>query len=246
MRFTTEALVIKETNVGEQDRLVTLLTRDMGVIRAFAAGAKSIKSKKGAATGLLAYSSFTILKKNDTYRIYEASPIKIFFGAGIDIVRLSLAQYFCELAAVIVPNETNSEDYLRLILNSLHFLLVEGRAPALIKAITELRFAVLSGYSPNLVACEHCGKFEDNLMYFDINEGLLYCGECKRNNEYLAAVDKTVLSAMRHIVYSKFSNLYSFEIPAEAQSVLSLITQKYIVLQTEHTYQTLDFYNSIL
>ncbi|MBR4073352.1 MAG: recombination protein O N-terminal domain-containing protein, partial [Clostridia bacterium] len=64
MRFTTDALVIKEMKVGESDRLVTLLTKEYGVIKAFAAGAKNIKSKKAAATGLLSYSSVTILKKN--------------------------------------------------------------------------------------------------------------------------------------------------------------------------------------
>lgn len=69
-RFTTEALVIKEMSVGENDRLVTLFTRDYGIIRAFAAGAKSIKSKKGAATSLLTYGSFTILKKKKKHIRY--------------------------------------------------------------------------------------------------------------------------------------------------------------------------------
>ena len=69
-RFTTDALVIKEMSVGESDRLVTLFTRDYGLIRAFAAGAKSVRSKKGAATSLLTYGSFTLLRKKDTYKIY--------------------------------------------------------------------------------------------------------------------------------------------------------------------------------
>ena len=42
-RFTTEGLVIKEMNVGESDRLVTLFTQEYGIIKAFAAGAKNIK-----------------------------------------------------------------------------------------------------------------------------------------------------------------------------------------------------------
>ena len=67
-RFTTDALVIKEMSVGESDRLVTLFTRDYGLIRAFAAGAKSVRSKKGAATSLLTYGSFTLLRKKDTYK----------------------------------------------------------------------------------------------------------------------------------------------------------------------------------
>lgn len=246
MRFTTEALVIRESNVGENDRLVTLLTRDMGVIRAFAAGAKSIKSKKGAATGLLAYSSFTVLKKNDTYRIYEASPIKIFFGAGNDIVRLSLSQYFCELSSVLVPRDTDSEEFLRLILNSLHFLIFAGRYPPLIKAITELRLACLSGYTPNLVACDGCGKFEDELMYFILNDGRLLCTDCRKAGEYPITLDPTMLSAMRHIVYSQFGSLYSFDIPNDAADRLSVLTEKYITIQTDHHFPTLDFYNSML
>ncbi len=245
MRFTTQGLVIREKNIGENDRLVTLLTGDQGVIRAFAAGAKNIKSKKGAATGLLSYSSFTILKKNDTYKIYEATPIRVFFGAGSDIVKLSLSQYFCELCAVLVPADTNSEEYLRLILNSLHYLLSDERKSEIIKAITELRLASISGYTPNLVACDGCGKFEDNVMNFCLNDGKILCNDCKKN-EYNIPLNRTMLSAMRHIVYSEFKGLYSFDIPLDDAKNLSKVTEKYIVTQTEHNYKTLDFYNSIL
>ena len=94
-RFTTEALVIREMNVGENDRLVTLFSKEHGIIKAFASGAKGIKSKKGAATSLLTYGSFAIKNKNGSLRIYEATPIAIFFGAGSDIELLTLSQYFC-------------------------------------------------------------------------------------------------------------------------------------------------------
>lgn len=245
MRFTTQGLVIREKSIGESDRLVTLLTRDQGVIRAFAAGAKNIKSKKGAATGLLSYSSFTILKKNDTYKIYEANPIRVFFGAGSDVVKLSLSQYFCELCSVLVPQDTNSEEYLRLILNSLHFLVSEERKSEIVKSITELRLASISGYAPNLIACENCGKFEDDIMYFCFSDGKIICRECKKN-EYGIPINRTILSAMRHIVYSEFKNLYSFDIPDNDAKILSSVTEKYITTQTEHHYSTLDFYNTIL
>ena len=160
-------------SVGENDRLVTLFTRDYGRIRAFAAGAQSINSKKGTATSLLTYSSFTILKKKDTYKIYEATPIRLFFGAGSEIDVLALAQYFCELCDVIATSGTPDGEFLRLILNSLHFLTKEKRYPPLIKAITDFRAAALAGFMPNLVACDGCGKFEDDIMYFDVRDGKL-------------------------------------------------------------------------
>ena len=244
-RFTTEALVIKEMSVGENDRLVTLFTRDYGIIRAFAAGAKSIKSKKGAATSLLTYGSFTILKKKETYKIYEATPIRLFFGVGSEIDVLSLAQYFCELCGVLVASGIPDGEFLRLILNSLHFLTKEKRYPPLIKAITELRAAALAGYMPNLVACGGCGKFEDDIMYFDVRDGKLLCAECKSQTGGLIPLDRTILSAMRHIVYSEFSRLYSFTVPEESADKLSEITGKYITIQTDHRFAALDFYNTV-
>lgn len=245
IRFTTDGLVIRERNAGENDRLISVLTRDRGVINAFAAGAKTIKSKKGAATGLLSYSSFAIVKRNGTYKIYEAVPQKIFFGAGSDIVLLSLAQYFCELCVVLVPAETDSEEYLRLVLNSLHFLTEKKRNPAIIKAITELRTAVIAGYAPDIIACDGCGAFESNTMYFYPGEGKLRCADCKTSQPAFA-LNKTLLSAMRHIVFSDFSSLYSFKIPERDAQALSKITERYILTQTEHRFLTLDFYNGCI
>ncbi len=243
-RFTTEGLVIKEMNVGESDRLVTLFTRDYGVITAFASGAKNMTSKKSAGTSLLTYSSLSIKTKNGSNRIYEATPISMFFGAGSDIEVLSLSQYFCELAGVFAVEGVPNTELLRLILNSLHFLTKEKRSSPLIKAITELRTAAISGYSPNLIACDGCGKFEDDIMFFEFTGGDLKCKECEKQGE-VAAIDCTILAAMRHIVYSEFAKLYSFSIPEDRAKILADITGKYITVQTDHRFSTLEFYESI-
>ena len=245
IRFTTQALVIKEMNVGESDRLVTLLTKDFGIIKAFAAGAKNIKSKKAAATSLLTYSSVTFVEKKGTKRIYEATPISQFFTLGTEIEVLALSQYFCELAFVFGEENSPNEELLRLILNSLHFLTKEKKFPPLIKAITELRLASLAGYTPNLIACSSCGKFEDDIMYFDLSDGSLSCEACKENGTF-CAIDKTMLSTMRHIVYSEFKKLYSFTVPDESANHLSRLTEKYITMQTDYKFQTLEFYRGLL
>ena len=241
-RFSTEGLVIREVNVGESDRLVTLFTRDYGILKAYAPGAKSIKSKKGAATSLLTYSAVTFSKKKDTLRITEASPIALFFSVGSEIETLALSQYFCELAYEFGESGNANREMLRLILNSLHFLCKEKRYPPLIKAITELRLASISGYSPNLVACEDCGTFEDEKMYFNFENGSLKCSECGSQGDSVV-VDEALLSAMRHIVYSEFSKLYSFTLGEKNADRLSDITSRYITLQSDRRFKTLEFYN---
>ncbi|MBR7133900.1 MAG: DNA repair protein RecO [Clostridia bacterium] len=242
-RFTTEGLVIKEMSVGESDRLVTLFTRDYGIIKAFAPGVKSVKSKRAPATALLTYSSFSIQKRGDIYRIYEASPITAFFTLDGDIAVITICQYFCELAGEFGESGNPNTELLRLILNSLHFLVKEKRQPELIKAITELRVAVISGYMPDLVACPVCGKFEDDVMYFSLRDGSLRCKDCPKGNDEVA-VDRTLLSALRHISFSQLGKLYSFEIPVESARRLSKITSGYLTMQTEHRFSALEFYNN--
>ncbi|MBR5923335.1 MAG: DNA repair protein RecO [Clostridia bacterium] len=244
IRFSTDALVIKETAIGDNDRLLTLMTRDMGVIRAFAVGAKSVKSRRGSATGLLAYSNFNIDKTGDTYKIVEASANKVFFGAGSDVVTLAVAQYFCELCAFFGPHDETAEEFLRVILNSLYYITEKKRDPVLIKAITELRICALSGYSPSLIACADCGQFEDKTMYFSFDNGSIYCENCKKPN--CTALNLTVLKAMRHIIYSKLENLYGFEIPDKDIKTLEKITERYLVFQSEHRFATLEFYHSVI
>ena len=41
MKTLTEGLILREQNIGERDKLVTVLTVDKGIIKGFAKGAKN-------------------------------------------------------------------------------------------------------------------------------------------------------------------------------------------------------------
>lgn len=246
MQFKTEGLIIKEQVVGESDRLVTVLTKDEGVIRAFARKAKNIKDSKNSATQLLCYSKLNIYKGKDKYIISDAFPIEVFFDLRTDIIRLSIAQYFCELAYEIVPEGVAAEDYLRVLLNSLHFLAKNTRPELLLKAITEMRFLTIAGYMPNLVCCADCGKYESETMYFMINSGTIFCADCFNvNGEPYAALGEAAMHAMRHIIYSDTEKLYAFSISDAAQKRLAAASEAYTVATLQKRLKTLDFYDSL-
>ncbi len=243
--FTIDGLIIREQQIGDSDKLVTVLSRNNGVISAYASGAKSIKSKRNAATSFLSYSSLTLKKKGDSYRITEACSIEVFFDTGNDIEAFSLAQYFCELALYHAPSDETSETVLRLFLNAFYYLTKKKRNIHLIKAIVELKLLSLIGYMPDLVACKKCLKYQNDLMYFDTTEGALYCSDCVPYDKSFALINSTLIMAMRHIIYSDFQKLFAFTLPDEAAYALSQITQKYFVNKTERNYKTLQFFNSL-
>lgn len=245
MQINTDGLVIREHNVGESDRLVTVLTREEGIVRAFAQQAKRIKNAKASSTQLLCYSRFSIYKGRDKYIIDDAHPIEVFFDLRKDIERLSLAQYFCELAGVLAPEETEAGDFLRLMLNALHFLSKGLRPGLLLKAVVEMRMLALAGYMPDLICCAECACYEADVMFFLPRSGRIFCGDCYHSDgEPAIPLGRGVLTALRHTIYAEFDKLFSFQLPAEGLEQLARASEAYTLCRLERGFTTLDFYHS--
>lgn len=244
MRYNTKGLILREQNIGERDKLVTVLTEDMGIVKAFVRGAKSIKSKKHSTTGQFCYSQLSFYSGKDSYIIDEAQSIEMFFELRSDIEKLALAQYFAELACELSPQDEQATDYLRLMLNALYMLAHDKKPAQQLKAIVELRLMSLSGYTPSLVACERCGEFETPTMYFDVEHGLLYCENCASGNA-LFPLSLRIVTAMRHIVFSSLEKLFSFKMTDSELFELSYITEIYTRVKSDRNFKTLEFYNSM-
>lgn len=244
MQTKTQGLVIREQTVGESDRLVTLLTADYGLVKAFVRRAKNIKSNNVSATSLFAYSEFTLYRSREAYVVDNAVANEVFFDLRKDINALSLAQYFAQLAYFLCTEEQPAPDTLRLLLNALHLLCKGKKSHKLIKSVVELRMLALGGYMPNLLACYRCGTYESEVMYFDVQEGCIYCKDCFRNNALTAPLG--VITAMRYICLSDLGKVFSFNIGEENMNILSDITEKYTLSRIDGRLTTLDFYKAII
>lgn len=246
MKFQTEGLIIKEQNIGENDKLVYVLTKTNGIIKAFVRGAKNIKNQKCAATSLLAYSQFTVYKGRESYNIGDAKTLTIFHKLRNDVTKMCLAQYFCELALIICPREQNSEKFLSLVLNSIYLLSEDKRSYDLIKPCLEMRLASFSGYMPDLMMCSICGAYQPDLMYFLPKLGTLECNNCKTSNsEFSIQLNPSELTALRHTVYADDDKLFSFSLSQKGLDTLNAASENYIKYKFEHDFKTLTFYKSI-
>ena len=244
LHVETDGLVIKEQNVGESDRLITILTSKYGVIRAFVRGGKSVKSKLLSGTQLLAYSDFTFFKGRDSYTVDGAIPKNVFFDLRSDIDSLSIAFYLAELCGELAPENDDSDEILRLLLNSVHLLTTKKADRLLVKSVAELRAMSISGYMPNLVACDGCGEFEAEMVYFNLQHGDFRCPDCNQGRIGIP-IGVSTLTAMRHIIYSEPKKIFDFTLKDAALNELSLVTEKFTLEQTGKHFKTLDFYKSL-
>lgn len=247
MKFQTEGLIIKEQNIGEQDKLVYALTRSHGVLKAFVRGAKNIKNQKCAATSLLSYSRLTFYKGRDSYIIGDAVNLRIFSKLRSNVKNMCLAQYFCELALNACPREQQADKYLSLILNSLYLLSENIRKPQLVKPCVEMRLASMAGYMPDLRMCSGCGEYTADKMFFLPDRGTLECDGCHiRNSEIAVELDSSSLTALRHTVYADDDKLFSFSLSDRGFDALNLASENYLKYRFEKDFKTLTFYKTII
>lgn len=247
MQLKTNGIILQDRMMEEEDRLLTILTEDYGVLYTYGRGARRFKSKMASATELLTYSELVLFQNKDRYILDDASTKHIFFGLRTDIVRLSLGYYFAQLMAELAPRGENAKEYLRLFLNTLAFLENGKRSPEQLKPLFELRLLSMSGYMPNLVACRECVCYENRYMLFNPLEGNLICCECAEKAPDPAAIPipNSVLTAMRHIIYTDLERLFSFRLPPTDLQVLSQVCETYLLVKTERSYASLDYYKSL-
>ncbi len=243
MRRTTKGLVIKEQTIGESDRLVTLLTADFGLVKAFVRRAKQLKSRLNSATTLFAYCDFSLYRSKDAFIVDDAVPIEVFFNLRQDIDRLTLAQYFAQLAYELSAEEQPQNELLRLTLNSLHLLCKGEKSITQIKAVFEFRALCLGGYMPSVLACDHCGTYETPLMYFDTMEGRIYCENCPKAGA--VPVPKNVVTAIRFICLTEPTKIFSFSLSEENISLLGSIAEKYTLTRIQRRLSALEFYKGL-
>ena len=244
MRLTTDGLVIRESNnIGEADRFITLLTREFGVIRVAAHGVRQVKNRNAAATQLLCYAQFVLYKKQDTYSIDTARPERLFFELREDIEAVTLAQYFCELVAVLAPAEEPAGEFLRTVLNALHLLGQKEKAAAQIKAVTELRLLTLAGYCPSLRACDVCGQ-EPVCPVLLPRDGVLCCDE-HRDGRIARPLSAGVLAALRYIVSAPPERCFAFRLPPEEMQALAAVSEEYLLERVGRSFKTLQFYHTL-
>lgn len=247
MQLKTSGIILQDRIMEEEDRLLTILTEDYGVIFTYGKGARRFKSKMASATEMLTYSDLVLFHNKDRYILDEASAKHIFFGLRTDIVKLSLGYYFAQLMAELAPRGENAKEYIRFFLNTLAFLESEKCPPEQLKPLFELRLLSMSGYMPDLVACRECVCYEKEYMFFNPLEGNLLCNECALHTPDPAAIPipNSVLTAMRHIVFTDLERLFSFRLPKADLKKLSQVCETYLLAKTERGYATLDYYKSL-
>lgn len=257
MTIEVRGLIIRTVDIKETDRLVTIFTEEQGAMTALAKGARSLKSRKLAATVQFCFGRYVLYKYGDKYTVKEAELIENFFDIGKSIEGLALANYIAEVLSDVTIAEAD-RDLLRLSLNSLYAISKGLYAIEKIKAAFEIRAASILGFMPDILSCHRCDE-QSGDFFFDIMGGIIECRSCHEKREMgrieyedpheshiICILSEGAKIALGYCIYSPLERLFSFNISEQDMRLFSRSAEEYLLNQLGHSYKSLDFYKSVV
>lgn len=253
----TKGLVVRASDVGESDRLLTMLTPERGRLSALSKGSRSPKNKNMPSSQLFSYADYVLYEKNGYFWVRESDLAESFFAIRTDIEKLALASYICDVAGDMTQEEQPEPELLRLTLNCLYLLSrKESSKPnELIKAVFELRACAECGYAPELSGCTLCGGSTGETMYLDIPGGELICAKCRGSlppadentpdTERYLRLSGGAAAAAAYITSCSMEKLFGFRLPAVDTALLGVAAEKYLLCRAERGFASLEFYKSL-
>lgn len=179
--FSLTAINVGTFNLGEADKIITLFSREKGIHRAVAKGARKPGAKIAGKAELLNVNKLLLAKGKNLDIITQCESIETYPNLRHDLRRLTYAFYYAELTQVFGQGLTEecARYFDRLIL-SIGLMAASGRDPALL--CLEFEFALLEmlGIRPELNYCVSCRDAlnERNISAFNHELGGLLCQKC--------------------------------------------------------------------
>ncbi len=200
-------IVIKETPVGESDKIITILTKEKGKVTVSARGARKPKSKYLSSCELFAYSDFVIYTARKFPSVASASLIENFYNLRRDIKGLAAAAYFADFLNRQIYEGVECPEILLLILTALKKLSSGRTEPLFASYVFELKYLSLNGMLPDFSDYTSSGfKKKENILPGTL-KALGYISSCDVKNVFNFNVSAQVLSQLKKIRADMYENL---------------------------------------
>jgi DNA repair protein RecO (recombination protein O) len=185
--YRDDGVVLRTQKLGEADRIITLLTRQNGRVRAVAKGVRRTKSRFGARLEPFTHVDVMIHPGRSLDVITQAEVIRP-YGAPLagDYPRYTAGTAMLETAERFTPMEKEPalRQFLLLIggLRTLGGTGEDAREPRLVLDAFLLRSLAVAGYAPALEECARCGAAGaagTKLTAFAVAAGGMVCASCR-------------------------------------------------------------------
>ena len=232
----TKGIILTENNLGDFDKMLTILTPGLGKISCVAKGARRPKSSPLAGTQLFCFGEYLMYKGTNTYHMNSCETIEIFYNIRTDLDKLKYAMHIIKIVQDVTEENQNCYRILQLLLNTLYTISQIDKDLELILCIFKMRLLCILGFTPRIKKCVNCNE-NDNLNYFSIKDNGFKCEACSKQDKSTIKMSQSTRSAILYVIEAPPKKLFSFNLKDESLKEFSLITKLYFNEKLEKEYK---------
>jgi DNA repair protein RecO (recombination protein O) len=183
-----EGIVIRSMKMGETSKLVTLFTRELGILKIVAKGSRASKSRIGAALEPLTVSRIVYYQKEnrELQFLSQADIVEFFPNLPADLEKWGYANACGELISRSQIGAEATPKLYPILLNTLRAMNESPAEPRACFWGFQMKLLSILGVAPNLRRCLNCStvgptvkaRVGNNVYHFDIVRGGFLCGNC--------------------------------------------------------------------
>lgn len=216
-----EGVVLRTYQLGEADRIVVVMTRSHGKVRAVAKGVRKTGSRFGSRLEPLTHVQVLFWQGRSTLAtINQVDVIRRFWSIREDLDRLSAGLSMLEVVDQISQEGHADPRVVDTLVRALGVLDDASREHPMVAPAFFLRILDLEGASPVLDACASCGA-DGPLVAFDMTEGGVLCTACRRGRP----VSPEGLVLLQRILGGDLAAVLAGSPPPGAEEVARLATE---------------------
>ena len=218
-----QGIILSVMPVGEADRRILLLTKELGRVSAFARGARRPTSPLCGVTRPFSFGVFTLQQGRSAYTVSKAAISEYFEDLAQDVGKAACAFSFCELAGYFARENADESASLRLLYTALRALRADRMKKRLIQAAYECRMLSENGLMPAFSHCARCGKpLESGFFSPALMQPL--CRDCAPEGSPYP-MQKSTVYALEFIRTSPVNRLFSFDLSDQVLSELLQVSE---------------------
>ena len=233
---TVTGIVLRYTDYKENDRILTVLTRERGLISLSARGVRANKkSAASAVKDVFCCGEFVIYERNRILLVSSSSLIEAFYPIREDYDRLSACALIARLAEKTASNE-RSDELFELVYSVLSFIAYSPVEPQDMLLAFAAKLVSIEGYEPVITSCAVCGKsvLDSSPIRFSCGHGGAVCSECSHDEPSYSPM---TMEALRRMLLLDTRELYRVKLTEGMRSELKKLLFEYIEYMFEFRVQ---------
>ena len=229
-------VVLSESNMGDFDKMLTILTPNFGKISCVAKGARRPRSALLAGSQIFCFGEYLMYKGTNTYHINSVEPIEVFYNIRTDLDKLNVAVHINKIVQEVTGENQNCFNIMQLLLNTLYVISETDKNLDLVLSTFKLRLLSILGFRPNVNECVNC-KGKEDLIYFSLRDNGVKCKNCGKQDKSSITISESTYNAIKYTITAPPKKLFSFSIKDESLEEFKLVTKLYFNEKLEKEYK---------